>query len=495
MALQKSISITYEDEIGGLSKKMSGEILNFFIPNTIKKRKRRRDKLKRAVLKAKAVNALSGNDSVAPSIGLKKQISVTVYDEEENTVKEEVQENIPDGKRTVELINKEMQEAMKNRDIKAVRRLMAERASVQAAAVQEVEEDLPQCPICFDDDPVGMIQLKCGHVGHYDCLKQQIDSGYSGKRISFNYLKCSACRQDLEEEKGSAKLVKLLKPHFKLKKEITALSVKECVDNAYIPNFKTMLTSQKKNAEAAALAEVACYYCATCKKPFSAGRVDCMNDMGIDVSVVKCGECLWNSRPPSARKCTKHTGKWDPIYKCDHCCGVASYICGNDYYCEQCHTPPYPPGHKWKLAKPYEKRKVGQGQECRGYGKCTLGIKHPKNGTRHVGFIIGCTKCEGPAMKHQPVFAKDDKKPAVAPGGNMAIIKKDGGIEPPNHVKLKGSFYCWIGNVGCNEIYYRAGDYKGKPFFRRRGNPKDTIRCKYIFVASYVYSYVILTLK
>ena len=133
------------------------------------KRKRRRDKLKRAVLKAKAVNALSGNDSVAPSIGLKKQISVTVYDEEENTVKEEVQENIPDGKRTVELINKEMQEAMKNRDIKAVRRLMAERASVQAAAVQEVEEDLPQCPICFDDDPVGMIQLKCGHVGHYDC--------------------------------------------------------------------------------------------------------------------------------------------------------------------------------------------------------------------------------------------------------------------------------------------------------------------------------------
>ena len=93
MALQKSISITFEDEIGGLSKKMSGEILNFFIPNTIKKRKRRRDKLKRAVLKAKAVNALSGNDSVAPSIGLKKQISVTVYDEEENTVKEEVQEN------------------------------------------------------------------------------------------------------------------------------------------------------------------------------------------------------------------------------------------------------------------------------------------------------------------------------------------------------------------------------------------------------------------
>ena len=495
MALQKSISIAFEDEIGGLSKKMSGEILNFFISHTIKKRKRRRDKLKRAVLKAKAVNALSGNDSVAPSIGLKKQISVTVYDEEENTVKEEVQENIPDGKRTVELINKEMQEAMKNRDIKAVRRLMAERASVQAAAVQEVEEDLPQCPICFDDDPVGMIQLRCGHVGHYDCLKQQIDSGYSGKRISFNYLKCSACRQDLEEEKGSAKLVKLLKPHFKLKKEITALSVKECVDNAYIPNFKTMLRSQKKNAEAAALAEVACYYCATCKKPFSAGRVDCMNDMGIDVSVVKCGECLWNSRPPSARKCTKHTGKWDPIYKCDHCCGVASYICGNDYYCEQCHTPPYPPGHGWKLAKPYEKRKVGQGQECRGYGKCTLGIKHPKNGTRHVGFIIGCTKCEGPALKHQPVFAKDDKKPAVAPGGNVAIIKKDGGIEPPNHVKLKGSLYCWIGNVGCNEIYYRAGDYKGKPLFRRRGNPKDTIRCKYIFVASYAYSYVILTLK
>ena len=174
MALQKSISITYEDEIGGLSKKMSGEILNFFIPNTIKKRKRRRDKLKRAVLKAKAVNALSGNDSVAPSIGLKKQISVTVYDEEENTVKEEVQENIPDGKRTVELINKEMQEAMKNRDIKAVRRLMAERASVQAAAVQEVEEDLPQCPICFDDDPVGMIQLKCGHVGHYDYLNNKL---------------------------------------------------------------------------------------------------------------------------------------------------------------------------------------------------------------------------------------------------------------------------------------------------------------------------------
>ena len=56
-----------------------------------------------------------------------------------------------------------------------------------------------------------------------------------------------------------------------------------------------------------------------------------------------------------------------------------------------------------------------------------------------------------------------------------------------NHVKLNGSLYCWIGNFGCSELYYRAGDYKGKPLFRRRGNPKDTIRCKFLFFVFYAY--------
>ena len=73
------------------------------------------------------------------------------------------------------------------------------------------------------------------------------------------------------------------------------------------------------------------------------------------------------------------------------------------------------------------------------------------------------------------VFAKDDKKPAVAPGGNVAIIKKDGGIEPPNHVTLKGSMFCWIANFGFNEVWHRAEMVNGKYSFRRRGNPKDRI--------------------
>jgi len=52
------------------------------------------------------------------------------------------------------------------------------------------------CSVCYcsglGQEP--SVILKCGHIFHMECLKQQVQKQYNGPRIVFGYLDCPDCK-------------------------------------------------------------------------------------------------------------------------------------------------------------------------------------------------------------------------------------------------------------------------------------------------------------
>merc|ERR1712216_621927 len=77
--------------------------------------------------------------------------------------------------------------------------------------------DEPRCCICLGIKEEGkLLTLSCQHTAHLDCLRDQLDAKWSGKRISFRYLDCGECRQPLYHKK----LGPYISSHLKLKRQV-----------------------------------------------------------------------------------------------------------------------------------------------------------------------------------------------------------------------------------------------------------------------------------
>ena len=128
---------------------------------------------------------------------------------------------------------------------------------------------------------------------------------------------------------------------------------------------------------------MSCQKCTTCEQVFVDGRVECAAEMKIDPSTVKCGTCTWTSLSQD-HKCDKH-GLDNAMFKCDSCCGIATYKCSNDRYCARCHAS--------------DIVMIDKDFPCPGPDKCSLGMPHPKNlpaphgGYTSPMFVIGCFSC------------------------------------------------------------------------------------------------------
>ena len=89
--------------------------------------------------------------------------------------------------------------------------------------------------------------------------------------------------------------------------------------------------------------------------------------------------------------CQKHDIE-HAIYKCDSCCGVASFCCSGYYCCKRCHDDILGRNkdNMYKVNK-YEC------YPCPGPEKCPFKFKHPKNEnifSAKVHFVLGCKKCK-----------------------------------------------------------------------------------------------------
>merc|ERR1712224_495755 len=72
-------------------------------------------------------------------------------------------------------------------------------------------------------------------------------------------------------------------------------------------------------------------------------------------------------------------GPGSAIFKCDYCCDLAVWDCGEPlgHFCDRCH------------------RNAGSNEyfPCPGPELCVLGIPHPPNDDANRSFVCGCTRC------------------------------------------------------------------------------------------------------
>ena len=66
------------------------------------------------------------------------------------------------------------------------------------------------CMICFTEAlwPIPSIQLECGHVFHYQCVRKILENRWPGPRITFGFRNCPICKTQV----GHPSLKQLLDP-------------------------------------------------------------------------------------------------------------------------------------------------------------------------------------------------------------------------------------------------------------------------------------------
>jgi len=175
------------------------------------------------------------------------------------------------------------------------------------------------CPVCLMDDEEGFIRLGCKHWIHKECLLAMAKAGWPGPQISFNFISCATCRAPLKLSVPDADVAKALKPHLKLKRDLLVLAKARGKDN---------------------LDEFNSFICCKCNQPFIHDRAACEDMQDIDGSAMVCPHCEYNDLK-SPYLCPIHSkaDKETIMRKCDWCCGIAKYQCGNmGFFCEICHS-------------------------------------------------------------------------------------------------------------------------------------------------------------
>ena len=219
--------------------------------------------------------------------------------------------------------------------------------------MEGLKEKEHMCPICFDTDPDGMLELDCHHHMHRDCIEGMVRAGWTGKRITFAFISCPECRSPISHPD----LKKVLEPHRKLQQKVLQLSLHACLKDGIVDGLKELVKTDKDAALDAAANEISCFICSLCNEPMVGGRKDCADLERMNVSDVVCNSCEW--KRPSAYKCTTH-GLSEAMIKCDWCCNIATFTCGPGRFCNQCHQPPY--AHTQSL---FNRKKGGAGVEGR----------------------------------------------------------------------------------------------------------------------------------
>jgi len=268
-----------------------------------------------------------------------------------------------------------------------------------------------------------MVKLDCGHTFHFSCLSQQVKAKWPGKRMSFGYITCGLCRKDLEitecegakDEPRCVHAARRMRVLVDKHKTMRDRVYKLCYESAkFDGSLDGMKESEIKNYVDT---KIAAFLCTNCDQPFCGGKVECA-DSKLEADKLMCQSCSFvNSR--SSHKCKKHGVKY-AVFKCNHCCSIATFDCSGNHYCDTCHR------------SPSDRKKLRA--HCRGRpeDKCPLSIPHPLNvprnhGKTKTGFVVGCTKCLGISEYCETIVSRQTQK-----------LYKDDPVKQPKQVKKVG---------------------------------------------------------
>merc|ERR1719204_180250 len=242
------------------------------------------------------------------------------------------------------------------------------------------------CNICWVDPlrAAPCVELECGHFFHFMCLWQKIDRKWPAVRITFGFLNCPLCKQEIHHPA----LDDITNKYYSLKAEIQKDAV-ERVKIEGLHNDKRLTAPDSpyyNNLPKFAMDRLAFYPCSKCKKPYFGGMKAC-EEAGLEQAEnykqehLVCGSC---ASGPNAKSCKKH-GKKYITYKCKFCCSVSSWYCwGSTHFCDACHK-------KQEQGTYLNRMAISELPKCPGKELCPLGVEHPANGTAE--FSLGCVVC------------------------------------------------------------------------------------------------------
>jgi E3 ubiquitin-protein ligase MYCBP2 len=187
-------------------------------------------------------------------------------------------------------------------------------------------EDL-HCQICSEKLCTSKtVHSNCGHDFHYLCLINRLTEGEKllGKKLNFNFIKCSIC--DLVIECPS---IPNIQKKIDKNKQLY-LKVSQMIEQRII--------YQKKDPKKASL--LLFLICNKCGKPYYAGENNGNNNNNSNEENQQdclCGKDSFAYDAKGSTFCKIHG--FDYIeYKCKFCCKIASRFCSQKHFCEECYA-------------------------------------------------------------------------------------------------------------------------------------------------------------
>eukprot|EP00762_Andalucia_godoyi_P006013 ANDGO_00116.mRNA.1 E3 ubiquitin-protein ligase highwire len=315
-----------------------------------------------------------------------------------------------------------------------------EKDHLECLACSQMGEDF--CNICWTEtfSASPSVQLKCGHVFHYMCIRKRLQKAWHTAHISFGFLQCPLCTKDIDHDS----LRKYLAPHWKLREDVKS----KALERAAVEQYKLAEDEDP-------LRHFMYYMCAECEQPYFGGMKQCMaaveeevveddesgdadgtgdnnnehadrgsvgvslerkaqevdggdrggvfaslkawlkkkfckgvdtvslepNKRRINRKELICGSCVAGNRPEAI--CMTH-GKRFIEYKCRYCCNIANWYCwGNTHFCDSCHT-------RQDRGDYVTKYNIKDLPRCPGPRLCPTQMKHPPAGQE---FLLGCAIC------------------------------------------------------------------------------------------------------
>jgi len=231
------------------------------------------------------------------------------------------------------------------------------------------------CNICWTEDlkSAPAIQLKCGHIFHYQCIENQLTKKWHTTNISFGFCECPLCSRWITHPS----VKEIMDPIQELYNDIKDKAMQR-LKYQKLDNAKEIVGEGEifyNNPVGYALKRFCYYPCYKCKKPYFGGERACNAELlvnpNFDPAELLCGSC---SAGDNKQNCNKHGADFIE-WKCKFCCQIACWFCwGNTHFCEDCH----------KQAVNVSKLPRDQ------LPKCSCNVEHPPNGEEHC---FGCSLC------------------------------------------------------------------------------------------------------
>lgn len=237
------------------------------------------------------------------------------------------------------------------------------------------------CNVCWVADlgSAPCVLLGCGHTFHAECIRGQVQQGYSGARISFGHLGCPLCKKTIQHPW----LASLMAPGLALYQAVKDKATKR-LEFEKLADDPQIASHFGGDPVQFALKKFAYYSCHKCGEPYFGGHRNCEEleeDREFDPAELVCSRC--SAVGGSGAECSEHGAEYIE-WKCKFCCSIASWFCwGNTHFCDDCHK-------KQGTPAAMTKKKKADLPVCAGASCCPLKVEHPPSGTE---FCLGCAIC------------------------------------------------------------------------------------------------------